>query len=247
MNEKGLIWQERASKSDHIASVWMCKVSAPVTRTVLADACVSLSFIKNDGKARVVIIGPRTKPHEETFVAGYECMTIRLQPGVRLKGFSAQEFTNRELTLEVDTKGLFTFEGMKLRFPGFHDAEQLIKQFQAAGYISGEMIGYVLMAKALSNRTYSRFVKRTTGLTPYQLHQLQRSHRVLRLLKQGMSATEVAFELDFVDQSHLTSSLDIHLSSFATCHRPRNSVQNIQFLSLVLCYTEFINQKGQVV
>lgn len=206
MNEAKLIWLERASKSELVASVWACSAPATVTRSVLADPCISLALIKESNGMQVVLRGPETKPRNELLASGYTCITIRLQPGVLVRGFSAQKFIDSLLMLPVDARGRFWLEGTRLQFPDFDNAELLIDQLYSLGYLSYEVPSgsNTQVAKTLSTRSSSRLIKRTTGLSPYQLYQLQRIHQALRLLKQGMSATMVAAELNFVDQSHLT-------------------------------------------
>jgi AraC-like DNA-binding protein len=200
MNETKLIWRERTSKSDFITSVWYCNALLATTHRVLADACISLVLVKVKDEVRVVLRGPQTQPYNEFLEAGYECVAIRLQPGAFIRGFSAQGFINSSLALPADTEARFWFEGAHLKFPDFDNVELLIDQLHALGYLQYEMPDDV---KALSARSYSRFVKRTTGLSPYRLRQLQRTHQALRLLKQGMPSTMVAAELEFADESHL--------------------------------------------
>lgn len=131
-------------------------------------------------------------------------MAIRLQPGVRLKGFSARKFINRSMSIWSNHTAQFWFNETYWQFPDFDNAEALIDQFFAAGYLQESPFNdkFKQITSTLSPRAYSRLVKRTTGLSAYRLYQLNRMHRALRLLKDGQSATETAVELDFVDQAH---------------------------------------------
>lgn len=204
-NQANLTWRERQSDSDFVASVWTCIAREATTRTVLADPSISLSLVKEAGKTIVILAGPETRPRSKSLAEDYACMTIRLKPGVLLKGFPVQEFVNKSLTLSVDAGSRFWFDGTPLQFPEFDDAELFINQLQKQGYLSREITkSRNMQAANLSSRTYARLIKHTTGLSPYQLHQLQRLQRAFKLLKQGVSATVVAGELNFVDQSHLT-------------------------------------------
>jgi AraC-like DNA-binding protein len=137
---------------------------------------------------------------------GFTWTTIRLHPGTLLRGFPTQKFINGSLTLPVDAQRWFWLEDNRLQFPDFDNAERLIYQLNNLGYLCrGVSDGSnAQAAKVLSSRSYSRLIKRTTGLSPYQLYQLQRIHQALRLLKKGMPTPAVAAELNFVDQSHLT-------------------------------------------
>jgi Helix-turn-helix domain len=204
MNKTALIWRERASELDFIVSVWAGSASEITPRTVLADPCISIILVKSSDSAEVIIRGPETKPRGDIFLPGYTWTGIRLRPGVQLKNFPAQQFANSFRTLPADGNGRFRFEGTLLQFPDFDNAEQLIKQMRRLGYISSKGLGGQEFPKqGMSPKSYSRFIKRNTGLSPYKLHQLQRMAEALRLLQQGMPAATVASELGFADQAHL--------------------------------------------
>lgn len=207
MNNSKLIWRERMSESAFVASVWMCSTIETIERSVLADPCISMARIKENGETKVVLSGPNTEPRIELLTTGYECLAIRFQTGVVLKGFPTQKFTNRWLTIPASASSRFEFEGAHLQFPGFKDAELLVDQLFEQGYLSYETStkGHT-RKEGMSSKSYARLTKHTTGLSPYKLHQLQRIHRALQLLKQGMPAATVATDLGFVDQAHLTRS-----------------------------------------
>ena len=200
MNDTKLMWQERVSTSEFIASVWTSHVLVAMARTVLADPCISIAIIKDGHGVKVVLKGPTTAPYHERFPSGYTCTTIRLQPGVVLRNFPAEKFIDHTLVLSNDAEIKDWLGDSSLRLLSFDTAELFVEQLHKSGRISYQ----APTDRALSIRSYSRLIKRTTGLSPYRLRQLQRAHQALTLLKQGMSAAAVAAELDFVDESHLT-------------------------------------------
>lgn len=205
MNKTELVWRERTSELEPIASVWTCNASEITSRTVLADPCISIILVRSASGSEVLLRGPRTKPRSEILIPGYTWTAIRLQPGVQLKNFSAEQLFDSSQALPTDNDARFQFEGATLQFPSFRNAEQLIEQMQSLGLINGEaMDSKECPRQGLSSKSYSRLVKRTTGLSPHKLRQLQRIHEALRLLKQGVPATTVAVDLGFVDQAHLT-------------------------------------------
>jgi len=205
MNQSELMWRERTSDAEVIASVWTCTVAEETSRTVLADPCTSIIHVQSAHSSEVILRGPETKPRHEVLLPGYTWTAIRLQPGVRLKHYPVEQLTDRFLILPSDTDARFQFEGTWLQFPDFTHAELLIEQMRDAGFISGRALdGQAFPTQGISSKSYSRLVKRSTGLSPYKLQQLQRIHEALHLLKHGMPATDVAFELGFVDQAHLS-------------------------------------------
>jgi hypothetical protein len=208
MSKTGLSWRERNSELESIASVWTCTTSEITPRTVFADPCISIILAKSEDRAVIVLRGPETKPREEIYLPGYTWTGIRLRPGVQIKNFPAQRYLNSYRLLAVESDGRFQFDGTWLQFPDFDNAEQLIEQMRDSGCLSGKVLdGHEYPKQGMSAKTYSRFIKRSTGLSPYKLHQLQRVTKALHLLQQGMPAVTVAAELGFADQAHLHRAL----------------------------------------
>lgn len=200
MHVPGLLWRERQSDSPLVESVWSASALASMSRTVIADPCISIALIETEATMQVVVMGPKTQPYSAALAPGYVCTTIRLKPGVFFKGLSTQLLTNTSLTFPANQASRFWFEGIHLQFPSFDQAERLVDELYKKDRLEYEDPNNNRM---LSFRTYSRHLQRVTGLSPYQLFQLTRMHKALRLLKQGTSAVDVAAELAFVDQSHL--------------------------------------------
>ncbi len=199
-----LTWKERISELEYIASIWTCNATEVMSRTALADPCISIILTQSATDSRVFLRGPETRPRDELLLPGTTVTAIRLQPGVQVKNFSTAQFTNHFLSLPADARGQFTFEGVQLQFPEFKKAEQLIEHMHSLGLITGKALNTEQQPRqGLSSRSYSRLIKRSTGLSPHKLHQLRRVYEALSLLKQGRSATTVAAELGFVDQAHL--------------------------------------------
>ncbi|HEY8998946.1 MAG TPA: helix-turn-helix domain-containing protein [Candidatus Saccharimonadales bacterium] len=205
MHNAGLSWRERTSELASIASVWTGSASVVTPRTVLADPCISIILVKGKTSAEVILRGPETKPRRDVLLPGHTWTGIRLRPGIQLKNFPTQQMTDSFRTLQADSSGQFEFEGTLLRFPDFENVEQLVEQMHDLGYLSGKVLpSQELPRQSMSSKSYSRYIKRSTGLSPYKLHQLQRMAEALRLLRQGMPAASVASELGFADQAHLT-------------------------------------------
>lgn len=221
MKDTKLNWKERSSVLEAIDSVWTGAASEITPRTVLADPCTSIILIKSKASAEVVLRGPETKPRGDILLPGYTWIGIRLKPGIKLKNFPAQLMTDKFRTLPANSNGQFEFEGTCLQFPDFENAERLIKQMYDLGYLSGEVLDSQEPPRQnMSSKSYSRYIKRHTGLSPYKLYQLQRMAEALRLLRQGTPATDVASQLGFADQAHLIRAAKQFLG-----HTPKDLLQ----------------------
>ncbi len=204
MSKTELMWRERTSALEYIASVWTCKVAEITSRTVLADPCISIIHVKGTDSSEVRVRGPETKSRRELLVPGYIWTAIRLQPGVLLQDFSTQAYLDDSLLLPTRGDAQFQFGQTWLQFPDFHHAESLVHQMHSLGYIRGQAVdSQAIPRQGISAKSYSRFIKHTTGLSPYKLHQLRRIHEALHFIQQGMPPARVAVELGFVDQAHL--------------------------------------------
>lgn len=205
MDKTKLRWKEHASELEAIDSVWTGVALETTPRTVLADPCISIILVRSSNSAEVILRGPETKPRGDILLPGYPWTGIRLRPGIQIKNFPTQKMTNSFQTLPADSNGQFEFEGTLLQFPDFDNVEQLIKQMYDLGYIGGKVLhSEELPKQGMSLKSYSRYVKRNTGLSPYKLHQLQRMAEAMRLLREGMPGATVASQLGFADQAHLT-------------------------------------------
>jgi AraC-like DNA-binding protein len=61
--------------------------------------------------------------------------------------------------------------------------------------------------KAMSPRSVQRHFLRALGLTAKQLEQIRRANAAAELLRKGRPAADVAAELGYSDQPHMTHSL----------------------------------------
>lgn len=204
MNNTKAVWTERPSKSELVASVWMCKPTEITPRTVLADPCTSIILVKSNERTKIVLRGPETKPRNEHYMPDTTWIGIRLYPGVKLKNFPAQPYLDCSRPIKADNDGRFLFEGTLLSFQDFDNAEEFIEQMRDLGYVSGEAIDVQGVTRAeMSTKAYSRYIKHNTGLSPYKLHQLHRMTKVFELIQDGVPLATIATNQGFADQAHL--------------------------------------------
>ncbi len=196
-----LSWRERSSDSALIESVWTCHAPGATSRAVIADPCMSISFVRYDKNAEVIIAGPKMYPREQALPAGFVCTTIRLTPGVNLQNIDTSNLVDQAVSIPASSKGEFKMNNETLQFPDYEHAEEIIVELFARGQVSFTQPHY---ARTQPRRTHSRQIKRDTGVSPHKLQQLQRMHRALRLLKNDATVADVVAELDFTDQAHFS-------------------------------------------
>jgi AraC-like DNA-binding protein len=62
-------------------------------------------------------------------------------------------------------------------------------------------------ARAQADRTLQRHFRHITGMTPSRYKQIVRALRAAEMLRAGRPAIEVAYELGYADQFHLSKSV----------------------------------------
>jgi len=98
----------------------------------------------------------------------------------------------------------------RLEVPTFDNVEHLVAAMARKGLLERDPV----VARALQGgdprldeRSIQRHFAAVTGLSLKGFQQIARAHQAVRLLRSGLSASQVAAELGFSDQSHMSHSL----------------------------------------
>jgi methylphosphotriester-DNA--protein-cysteine methyltransferase len=104
----------------------------------------------------------------------------------------------------------FCSRAEQLEIPTFDNAEGLVDRLvRRALIVRDEIVEGVVEGRprAIHPRSVQRHFLEAMGVTPKRLQQIQRACRAVDLLAQGKRAVDVALELGYSDQSHLTRAL----------------------------------------
>lgn len=101
-------------------------------------------------------------------------------------------------------------DGQRLALPTFENAEQFVMALARHGLIEVDRL--VQRAgqagwQGVDDRSLQRHSAHVTGLSPKKLQQIVRADAALALLQQGLRPADVAAQLGYTDQAHLTHSL----------------------------------------
>jgi AraC-like DNA-binding protein len=110
----------------------------------------------------------------------------------------------------LTTERTFALDSEELEIPSFDNAEGLVERLMKHDVIvRDELVSEVAEggAEGLSPRTVQRHFVRALGLSPKRLAQIQRANRAVDLLRAGRTAVDVAMDLGYADQPHMTRSL----------------------------------------
>ncbi len=173
------------------------------------DGCWDIVIIKQNDETQVLLTGAITRPIPLDFPAGTEVMNIAFRPEI-FHAIPATEMLNEGKFLPMFGKKAFTFGDSVLEIPTFDNAEAFVeKMLQAKLLQSDKLVSRFLDGRpmAASDRSVQRHFLQATGMTMKFMQQVLRAQAAEDMLKQGMRIADVAHNLGFTDQAHMTRSL----------------------------------------
>jgi hypothetical protein len=176
----------------------------------MPDGGWDLVFMRRSGNLQVLQTGLITKPVDLGYAPGDEYLAITFCPGVFMPKVAARTMVDRGLLLGPPAAGRFHIGAESLEVPTFENAESMVSRLIARGVLAlDDVVDGVLQGrtKALEPRTVQRHFERAVGVTAKQLSMIYRAQDAARMLGQGASAAEVAAQLGYSDQAHMTRSL----------------------------------------
>ncbi len=189
-----------------------------VTRWVIGDAdrdhaipdgTWDLVIIKQNDQTSVLLTGQTTRAVPLGFASGDEILTISFRASAFLQFIPAGELLDRGMLLPK-TRYNFQLASDVFEIPTFDNAEAFVQSLMRKGHLGqDEVVETLLMGRtpAYSPRSLQRRFLRVTGMTHNYFRQIQRARQAAVLLQNGNSATEVAFEVGYADQPHMSRSL----------------------------------------
>ena len=200
----------RHPNSAFIKTVWRTRSRLDTTFTSPAESHWDIVVTRQKGTSSLTLKGPETRARLAPVPSEAEFIGIQFQHGCFMPHFPVHELTNGGLTLDNATDKRFWFKGSALEFPSFEDAELFVNELIKRG----ELVKDPLIEAVLGNeptdvslRTVQRRFARVTGLSSNALNQIERARRAAQLLETGTPIPDVAFEMGYADQPHLTRSL----------------------------------------
>lgn len=98
----------------------------------------------------------------------------------------------------------------RLEIPSFENAEQMVAAMARRGLLEKDrVVARALrgVRQRLDERTIQRHFAAVVGISFKGVRQIERVHEAVRLLRLGQPAAQVAAELGFTDQAHLSHSV----------------------------------------
>jgi Helix-turn-helix domain len=205
-----IICQERGSDSPYVESIIRGRTLSDDSPTRPAECHWHMVFVRKDGKAWVVFVGPWTTAGVAHYAEGAEILWIKFKLGAFMPHLPIGRFRDAETVLPGASSRSFWLKGSAWRFPDHENVEPFVDRLVHNGVlIRDPLVDTVLRGRSqgLSPRTVRHRFLRATGLSQSRIRQIERAQRAATLLQRGNSISEAVHEVGYFDQPHLTRSL----------------------------------------
>lgn len=202
--------RERASDAPFVARVTHVSYDRDTEDLTTPDGCWDLVVRKVGGRVEILQTGVITRPVALPYRAGDEYISISFKPGVFMPPLAGQAMVDRAMLRPTPTPRAFWLDQEKLEVPTFDNAEGLVDRLvRRELLVRDEIVAGVVEGRpwAISPRSVQRHFLRAVGVTAKRLEQIERACRAVALLEAGRRPIDVALELGYADQAHLTRAL----------------------------------------
>ncbi len=206
-----LIFDGLPSESLFVERIWHTHSEAPGSFISTAGSQWEMVITKYEGKTTFSLHGPETKATEADFPADAEFFGITFKLGIFMPHIPVSRILDRnDITLPEATNQSFWLLGSAWQIPKFEQADIFVERLIREGLIVQDpVVPAVLQGHPpeMSLRTIQRRFVQATGLTPKTIQQIERAHKAVTFIQQGVSILDTVDEFGYFDQSHLTNSL----------------------------------------
>lgn len=205
-------FEERASDSPFIEKIWRTQNATPLDFTSLAESHSEIVVAKLDGKAMLAVRGPETKATIASAPGDSEFFGIVFKMGTYMPTLLPKNLTDRrDAHLPPGAShSSFWLNSSTWEVPNFDNADIFVERLVRLGLLAHDPIVADALAgheQAYSPRALQYRFLRATGLPHKLIQQIRRAHNAARLLEGGSTITDIALQLGYFDQSHLTNAL----------------------------------------
>ena len=163
------------------------------------------------GKTCLTVRGPETKSTMADCPAEGEWAGVLFRLGTFMPLMRSGDLRDRnDATLPNATSRSFWLNGSAWEFPTYENMETFVDRLVRSGLVQEDRTAAAAIRgelQSVTTRTEQRRVLQITGLCRGAIHQIERARRAVPRLRQGIAILDVAHELGYYDQAHLTRSL----------------------------------------
>lgn len=205
-----MAWWARGSDSPYVELVMHGRTLGEDSPVRPAECHWHMVFVRKDGEARVVFVGPWTTAGVAHYGEGAEILWIKFGLGAFMPHMPVGRFSDKETILPDASSRSFWLKGSAWPFPDHENAETLVARLVRGGVLVRDpLVDAVLRGRPqeLSPRTVRHRFLRATGLPQGRIRQIERAQHAAALLRRGRPISDAVHEAGYFDQPHLTRSL----------------------------------------
>ena len=203
-------YEERQSASRFVDVIWRTHDTSDGTYLAAADACWDMVFIRSAEGNRALLSGPSSKITPVPYRAGNWNVGIRFHRGSFLTYVPTTTMVDTTEGLTMPTGESFLLAGDEWPMPTFESADDFVAELERRELLGDDPIVMAALRgddPGLNRRSVQRHVSRVTGLRANQIRQIVRARTASERLQRGESILDVAHDLGYADQAHLTRDL----------------------------------------
>jgi len=203
-------YEDKNLNSLYVDKIWHTYTTSDGVFTAGLDGNWDIIIFRMGDKVRVTVNGIGKHAVQVPYVAGIDSVGIALKPGVFLQDFKGKEIVDSQHTLSKGNISYVEIGGCLFKIPDFESAEIFVDSLIKKGILLISPVVSSLSdggASSVSDRSLRRHTMNTTGLSPYFFHQIQRAQQATQQLQQGVPIAQVAAEVGYTDQAHMTKSV----------------------------------------
>lgn len=208
-----ILSEDRLSDSPYIEMVSKGWTESEGSTIRPAESNWHMVFVKANGRAHPLMVGPLTSSGLVSWGAGGEILWIKFKLGTYMPHMPVKNFLNNETEMPAGAfDNTFWLKGSTWQFPSFDNVETFVSRLIRDEILVRDAVvdnALKLPTPDVPARTVRHRFLRTTGMSQSQIHQFARAKRAEAMLKTGTSILDTVFEAGYFDQPHLTRSMKL--------------------------------------
>lgn len=201
---------ETGSESRLVEKVWTTRSTSETAFVSVAESHWQIVVTTHRDGTGVVIQGPNDAARSTPVPEDVEFFGVVLSLGTFMPTLPLASLVGGADARPSGAHGTFWLGGSWWEVPTLENADVFVDRLVREGLlVQDQLVVQALRADGndVSLRTMQRRVRRATGLTQSIIRQIARAHEAVDALGQGAQVSDVAMDLGYADQPHLTRSL----------------------------------------